>query len=285
MVEQIRRSKALQLGGLLGPAGLWIGLFFIAPLLIIVAYSFATRGEAGRVDWTLTANNYLTLLTSSDLLRIFLRSFGYAVLTTILCLLIGYPMAVAMVKSPPSRRNMLVFLVMIPFWTNFIVRTYAWKVLLNNNGVINNILRGFDLAPIAIINTPTAVMIGLVYGALPFMILPLYTAIEKFDFTLMEAAADLGANLTQSFFRVMVPMTLPGIVAGSVLVFIPTVGQYVVPDILGGAKVAMLGNTLALQFGSARNWPLGSAIALIFMVMLTAAVMIYFRTVPEEERA
>lgn len=285
MVEQVRRSKVLQLGGLLGPGGLWIGLFFLLPLLIIVAYSFASRGEAGRVDWTLTPNNYITLFTSSDLLRIFLRSFGYAVLTTILCLLIGYPMAVAMVKSPPARRNMLVFLVMIPFWTNFIVRTYAWKVLLNNNGVINNILRVFDVPPIAIINTPTAVMIGLVYGALPFMILPLYTAIEKFDFTLMEAAADLGANLTQAFFRVMVPMTLPGIVSGSVLVFIPTVGQYVVPDILGGAKVAMLGNSLALQFGSARNWPLGSAIALIFMVMLTAAVMIYFRTVPEEERA
>lgn len=285
MVEQVRRSKVLQLGGLLGPAGLWIGLFFLLPLLIIVAYSFASRGEAGRVDWTLTLNNYITLFTSSDLLRIFLRSFGYGVLTTVLCLLIGYPMAVAMVKSPPARRNMLVFLVMIPFWTNFIVRTYAWKVLLNNNGVINNILRVFDVPPIAIINTPMAVMIGLVYGALPFMILPLYTAIEKFDFTLMEAAADLGANLTHAFFRVMVPMTLPGIVSGSVLVFIPTVGQYVVPDILGGAKVAMLGNSLALQFGSARNWPLGSAIALIFMVMLTAAVMIYFRTVPAEERA
>lgn len=284
MVEQVRRSKVLQLGGLLGPAGLWIGLFFLLPLVIIVAYSFASRGEAGRVDWTLTLNNYITLFTSSDLLRIFLRSFWYAALTTVLCLLIGYPMAVAMVKSPPARRNMLVFLVMIPFWTNFIVRTYAWKVLLNNNGVINNLLRLFDAPPIAIINTPTAVMIGLVYGALPFMILPLYTAIEKFDFTLMEAAADLGANLTQAFFRVMVPMTLPGIVSGSVLVFIPTVGQYVVPDILGGAKVAMLGNSLALQFGSARNWPLGSAIALIFMVMLTAAVMIYFRTVPEEER-
>jgi spermidine/putrescine transport system permease protein len=279
-VEPITRNQKRQLGGLLGPAGLWITLFFLLPLLIIAAYSFATRGEAGRVNWAFTLENYSTLFASSDLLRIFLRSFGYATLTTVLCLLIGYPMAVAMAKSPPSRRNALVFLVMIPFWTNFIVRTYAWKVLLNNNGVINNLLRAMELPPVAIINTPVAVMIGLVYGALPFMILPLYI-----DFTLMEAASDLGASLVHAFFRIMVPLTLPGIVAGSVLVFIPTVGQYVVPDILGGAKVAMLGNSLALQFGSARNWPLGSAIALIFMVMLTGAVMLYFRVVPEEERA
>ena len=147
MVELLRRHRGLQIGGLLGPAVFWLGIFFILPLLIIVAYSFASRGEAGLVDWTFSLNSYISLFTSSDLLRIFLRSFWYGIITTVVCLLIGYPMAVAMARSSPSSRGTLIFLVMIPFWTNFIVRTYAWKVLLNNNGVINNILRLFDIPP------------------------------------------------------------------------------------------------------------------------------------------
>lgn len=273
-----------RLGVLLGPAAFWLALFFLAPLAIILAYSLATRGPSGLVEWTLTLDNYVKLFTTPDFLRIFGRSLWYGVLTTIFCLLVGYPMAVAMVRSAPRRRTLLLFLVMIPFWTNFVVRTYAWKVLLNNNGVINNLLRSFDLPPLALINTPFAVMIGLIYTSLPFMILPLYTSIERFDFTLMEAAADLGAGTWNAFWRVMLPLTLPGITSGSVLVFIPTIGSYIVPDILGGAKVAMLGNTLALQFGAGRNWPFGSAIAIIFMLLLTAGVMIYFRTVPETER-
>jgi spermidine/putrescine transport system permease protein len=283
-VEALRRRPGLRLFGLISPAAFWLGLFFLAPSAIILGYSFASRGPAGIVEWRFTVDNYITLFTTPDFLLIFGRSFWYGILTTIICLLVGYPMALTIVRSNPARRTVLLFLVMIPFWTNFVVRTYAWKVLLNNNGVINNLLRSFELPPLALINTPTAVMIGLVYGGLPFMILPLYASIERFDFTLLEAAGDLGANMWQAFLRIMLPITLPGIAAGSVLVFIPTVGSYIVPDILGGAKVAMLGNSLALQFGSGRNWPFGSAIALIFMLLLTLGVVLYFRTLPEEER-
>lgn len=270
---------------LLGPAALWLGLFFLAPLAIILAYSLTTRGAGGLVEWKLTLANYVKLFTTPDFLRIFGRSLGYGLLTTLICLLVGYPMAVVMARSAPRQRTLLLFLVMIPFWTNFVVRTYAWKVLLNNNGVINNLLRSLDMPPLALINTPFAVMIGLIYTSLPFMILPLYTSIERFDFTLMEAAADLGAGTWHAFWRVMLPLTLPGVTSGSVLVFIPTIGSYIVPDILGGAKVAMLGNTLAQQFGAGRNWPFGSAISIIFMLLLTVGVLIYFRTVPETERA
>lgn len=284
MLNLIRQRRGLQVTGLLSPAGLWLALFFVIPLFIIVGYSFAERTASGLVVWNFTLDNYLKLLTTPDFVRIFLRSFWFAILTTIICLLIGYPMALVIVRSDPKWRTTLLFLVMIPFWTNFVVRTYAWKVLLNNNGVINNFLRSLELPPLGLINTPGAVMVGLVYGALPFMILPLYTAIEKFDFTLMEAASDLGANVVQAFFRVMLPITMPGVISGSVLVFIPTIGSYIVPDMLGGAKVAMLGNSLALQFGSGRNWPFGSAIALIFMFLLTAGVILYFRSIPEEER-
>ncbi|MGH2544273.1 MAG: ABC transporter permease [Ardenticatenaceae bacterium] len=284
MIESLRHRQGLRLAALLSPAALWLALFFLVPLLIILAYSFATRSATGMVLWSPTIDNYVKLLATPDFLRIFVRSFWYAILTTAICLLIGYPMALCIVRSPITWRTSLLFLVIIPFWTNFVVRTYAWKVLLNNNGVVNNLLRALELPPMALINTPTAVMIGLVYGALPFMVLPLYAALERFDFTLMEAASDLGANRLQAFARIMLPLTMPGITAGSVLVFIPTVGSYIVPDILGGAKVAMLGNTLALQFGSGRNWPFGSAIALIFMLLLTAGVVLYFRTVPDDAR-
>jgi spermidine/putrescine transport system permease protein len=180
-------------------------------------------------------------------------------------------------------RTTLLFLVMIPFWTNFLVRTYAWKFILNNNGLINTILSSIGLARIPMINTPSAVLIGLVYGSLPFMVLPLYASIEKFDYTLVEAAQDLGANYFKIFSRIFLPLTMPGIAAGCVLVFIPVVGQYVVPTILGGGKVAMLGNILAQQFGPALNWPFGSAIAVIFMLLLMIGVLIYFYFEREEE--
>jgi spermidine/putrescine transport system permease protein len=180
----------------------------------------------------------------------------------------------------------LLFLVLIPFWTNFLVRTYAWMLLLNNNGVINSFLQTIGLPRQTMLNTTGAVLTGLIYGELPFMVLPLYASLDRFDFTLLEAAYDLGANRTRAFLKVMLPLTMPGVAAGSVLVFIPTVGQFVVSDLLGGAKVDLLGNLLQRLFTRANppNWPLGSAMAIVFMFVLTIMVIFYFRATTEEDR-
>ncbi|MDM8529959.1 ABC transporter permease [Anaerolineales bacterium HSG25] len=274
---------------LLGPGGLWLTLFFIIPSLLIVAYSFLERRDGGGVIWQFSLDAYIKLFSPTggavinDFMLIFFRSFWWATLTTIICLLAGYPLAFYMSRQSRSTANILLFLVMIPFWTNFLVRTYAWKFILNNNGLINSMLQALEMPRIALINTPTAVIIGLVYGSLPFMVLPLYASMERFDFSLVEAGQDLGANYWQVFTRVYLPLTTPGVVAGCILVFIPVVGQYVVPTILGGGKVAMLGNILAQQFGPALNWPFGSAIAVVFMILLMFGIAIQFRMQREEE--
>ncbi|GAB4425293.1 MAG: ABC transporter permease [Anaerolineae bacterium] len=285
----IRRQMAY-LGTLLGPGALWLLLFFIVPSLLIVIYSFLERRSGGGVEWVFNLDAYIKLFTPTegslfvnDFVIIFLRSFWWATLTTIVCLLVGYPLAFYIAQQSPATRNAMLFLVMIPFWTNFLVRTYAWKFILNNNGLINTLLSSLGLSRVAIINTPTAVLIGLVYGSLPFMVLPLYASIEKFDYSLVEAGQDLGANYFKIFTRIFLPLTMPGVVAGCVLVFIPVVGQYVVPTILGGGKVAMLGNILAQQFGAALNWPFGAAIAVIFMLLLMVGIFIYFYFEQEEQ--
>jgi spermidine/putrescine transport system permease protein len=282
-----RRTAYLSI--LLGPGAFWIILFFIIPSLLVVIYSLLERRDGGGVLWTFSLESYIKLFSPApnsyinDFVLIFWRSFWWAILTTLVCLLIGYPLAFYIAQQKPVTRNTMLFLVMIPFWTNFLVRTYAWKFILNNNGLINTILSGLDLPRVALINTPTAVLIGLVYGSLPFMVLPLYASIEKFDYTLVEAGQDLGASYFQVFRRVFLPLTMPGVAAGCILVFIPVVGQYVVPTILGGGKVAMLGNILAQQFGAALNWPFGSAIAVIFMILLMLGILFYFYIETEEE--
>ena len=183
-------------------------------------------------------------------------------------------------------RGVLLFLILIPFWTNFLVRTYAWMLILSNNGVINSLAQSLGFERMTLLNTTGAVLLGLVYGQIPFMVLPIYASLERFDFTLMDASADLGANRRKSFFEVMLPLTMPGVAAGSVLVFIPTVGQFVVSDLLGGAKVDLLGNLLQRLFTRSNppNLPLGSAMALVFMAVLTIGVIVYFRTTTEEDR-
>ncbi len=276
------------LGILISPGLFWLLVFFIIPSILILLYSFLERREGGGVTWTFTLDAYIKLFTPTegalfnDFVLIFIRSFWWAFLTTVICLVVGYPFAFYIARQSPVIRNSMLFLVMIPFWTNFLVRTYAWKFILNNNGLINSVLDGLNLPKIALINTPLAVIIGLVYGSLPFMILPLYASIEKFDYSLVEAAQDLGANYFRVFTRVFLPLTMPGVVAGSILVFIPEVGQYVVPVILGGGKVAMLGNILAQQFGPALNWPFGSAIAVVLMVLLMIGIVYYFSIEKEE---
>jgi spermidine/putrescine transport system permease protein len=280
-----RHSGRWRVLGLLTPGTFWLVTFFLLPLVIIVLYSFQSRSPTGDIAWTWTLDNYRTLLRDPIYLSIFWRSFGLAAVTTLICLAVGYPLAYFIARQNARWRAALIFLIMIPFWTNFLVRIYAWRFLLNNTGLINTLLEGAGLPQISIINTIWAVLIGLVYGELPFMVLPIYAALERFDWTLLEAAQDLYASRRRAFLRVLLPLTMPGIVAGSVLVFVPTVGQFVVPELLGGSKVAMLGNVLERQFKSAQNAPMGSAIALVFMAILMIAIVLYFRTTREEERA
>lgn len=277
--KRLRDSQGLQALLLSSPTIFWLGLFFLLPLVMVVVVSFGQRGEFGQVvyDWTL--ENY-TRLADFLYLRIFARSVWMAVLNTGLCLLFGYPLAYFIARSPRRWRYTLLLLVLIPFWTNFLVRTYAWIVILRKTGVLNALLQGAGLVqdPLSLFPSQGAVLLGLFYGYLPFMVLPLYAAIERLDMTLVEAAQDLGANAFQSFRRVVLPLTMPGVLAGSIIVFIPSVGAYVIPELLGGAKVSMIGNVIQQQFLEVRNWPFGSAMGLGLMVLVLAATVVYMRT-------
>ncbi|MFV9505863.1 MAG: ABC transporter permease [Oscillochloridaceae bacterium umkhey_bin13] len=281
-----KRRERRALAGLLTPGLLWLTLFFALPLVIILLYSFMTNGPRGNVVWQFTLDNYIALFTRSIYVNAYVRSIVISVQTTLICLLLGYPLAVFIVRQSPRWRTILLFLVLIPFWTNFLVRIYAWQIILSNNGLINSGLSAVGLPTMTLLNTEGATLLGLVYGELPFMVLPLYAAIARFDFTLLEAAADLGANKFQAFWRVMLPMTMPGVAAGSVLVFIPTIGQFVVSELLGGAKVDYLGNLIQRLFlrSNPPNWPLGSAMAMVMMLVLLVLIMLYFRSTNEEER-
>ena len=274
---ETRKTRNLLI--LLLPATIWLLIFFIIPLIIVLVYSFLERGTYGGVTWEFTLKNYQRL--ANDLyLNIFWRSLGLASLTTLICLIIGYPLAFFIATSSTRWRNLLLFLVIIPFWTNFLVRTYAWIIILRSEGMINTILQSLNLIqePLNLLFTPFAVIVGLIYGYLPFMILPLYATIERLNFSLVEAAQDLGANQIRTFFRIILPLTLPGIIAGSILVFIPALGAFITPDILGGAKTVMVGNLIQNQFLQARDWPFGSALSMGLMVLVLIPVMIYFRS-------
>lgn len=278
VVDWIRRRSGVKLSLVLGPGAFWLLVFFLIPLGVVLAYSFASRGAYGQVIWRLTLENY-TRFFDWLYIRVFLVSVWIALLTTVICLVIGYPFAFVMARVPRRWRNALLVLVMVPFWTNFLVRTYAIMLLLRNEGLINSALRwlGIIEQPVTMLFTTFAVVLGLVYGYLPFMILPLYASIEKFDFTLVEAAQDLGANTWQVFTRVMLPLTMPGVVAGSILVFIPSVGAFVTPDLLGGGKVVMIGNLIQQQFLTVRHWPFGSAVSFVLMAVVLISTMAYFR--------
>lgn len=283
--EQQRRAR-WRLAALLTPGMLWLVFFFALPLVIILIYSVMTNGPRGNIVWQFTLGNYYDLFTRSVYVNAYLRSIWISVLTTLICLLLGYPLALFIVRQPPRWRTVLLFLVLIPFWTNFLVRIYAWQIILANNGLINSTLAGLGLPRLNLLNTEGATLLGLVYGELPFMVLPLYAALDRFDFTLMEAAADLGASRPRAFWRVMLPMTMPGVAAGAVLVFIPTIGQFVVSELLGGAKVDYIGNLIQRLFlrSNPPNWPLGSAMAMVMMLVLLALILLYFRSTTEEDR-
>lgn len=234
--------------------------------------------------WNFTVSNYLKALNPIYLKPI-VRSFWLAIVNTVICLLIGYPMAYYISRRPAEVKSVLLLLIILPFWTNFLVRTYAWMVILREGGLVNVILMksGLIEEPLKLLFTKKAVIIGLVYGYLPFMILPLYASIEKVNPALLEAAYDLGANPFQTFSRVMVPLTLPGIIAGSILVFIPTLGAFVTPDLLGGAKEMMIGNLIQNQYLKVRNWPFGSALSFMLLNIVLALLFFYIRFGNTEE--
>ncbi len=260
------------------PTLAWLlGLVFI-PLVFTVIISFASRDVYGRIVYQWTTANYSRL---SDPLYagILWRSFWLGMVTTILCLLTGYPLAYYIARSPKKNKGWLLGLVIAPYWVNLLIRAYAWILILRNSGVINTILikTGFITQPIQLLYTNGAVLLGLVYIFLPFMVLPLFATIDKMDWSLLDAANDLGAGDVRAFFHITLPITLPGIVAGSILVFIPAFGSFIIPALLGGDKTMMIGNLIENQFKSGRNWPFGSAAAVVLIILALIMVMAYSR--------
>src|ERR671916_3271658 len=280
MEERKGRGWSLGLAGLLAPVTVWLGVFFLVPLLLILAYSFGTSGVYGGITLGFNPGNYLKVIDPLYL-EIILRTFVIAFINTLLCLTLGYPLAYFIALKSGSWKNILILMVMIPFWTSLLLRAYAWVVILNGNGIANRALQflGITDEPLTLIFTPQAVMMGMVYSYLPFMILPLYAALEKFDVRLKEAAQDLGASRWHTFWRVTFPLSLPGVIAGSILVFIPSAGEFVIPNLLGGARTVMIGNLIQQQFLQARDWAFGSALAVMLAVLLVGAIMFYVRRV------
>jgi spermidine/putrescine transport system permease protein len=253
---------------LLSPLVLWAAVFVVAPAVIMLVYSFARRGTLGGVVLDFTLESYAAVF-DPVYLQIVIRSIGYAAITTGICLAAGYPVAYLIGRADPRWRNLLLMAVMVPFWTSFLIRTYAWVTILKSEGLLNSLLVQLELIaePLEMLYTPGAVVLGLVYTFLPFMILPIYSSVEKLDGALIEAALDLGAGPVRAFSRVIVPLTSPGIAAGILLVFVPALGIYAVNDILGGGRVDMIGNIIENQFkGNARNWPFGAALGTTLLV-------------------
>ena len=256
----------------------WLIFFVLIPNLLVLTVSFLTRDGSDFYALPFTLDNYANLFNPLYA-QVVWNSLYMSGIATIICLLIGYPFAFMVSKINPKYRPFLLFLVVLPFWTNSLIRIYGMKVFLGVKGVLNTMLMDMGILsePIRILNTEIAVIIGLVYLLLPFMILPLYSAIEKLDGRLLEAARDLGANAVQRFFRVILPLTMPGIVAGCLLVLLPAMGMFYVADLLGGAKVLLVGNVIKSEFLISRNWPFGSAISIGLTILMALLIFVYYR--------
>jgi spermidine/putrescine transport system permease protein len=261
---------------LIAPMLAWLALFVLAPLGILIAYSFASRGNLGAVEFGFSWDNYVRVF-DPIYLKILGRSVAYAALTTALCVAIGYPVGWYIARQRPVVRDRLLLLVMIPFWTSFLVRTYAWIAILKSEGLLNGLLLASGAVPrifpepLELLYTPTAVVIGLVYAYLPFMILPVYGSAEKLDNALVEAAHDLGAGPLRAFSSVIIPLTWPGIAAGMLLVFVPAIGMFAITDLMGGARVSMIGNVIQNQFTKALNFPFGAALGVVFTLLFVVS--------------
>jgi spermidine/putrescine transport system permease protein len=279
------RRQSVILGALLAPVTLFLGVFFVLPLLIIAVFSVLTPGLYGGVEWAFYHWNYGRIFGWADgimevyepiYLRILLRSLTFAALTVIVTLILCYPVAFWVSRLPGRWRLVFLFLITLPFFSSLIVRLYAWLLLLKPTGLFNAVLLELGLIgqPIEILYTPTAVVLGMVYVMIPFMFLPLYASVDNLDRAQVEASMDLGANRVQTFVKVILPQTLPGIIGGAVIVFIPSVGNFIVPDVLGGAKGLMVGNLVEQQFLSSRNWPFGSALSMLIMAVVLIVLLV-----------
>ncbi|UUM31764.1 spermidine/putrescine ABC transporter permease PotB [Vibrio japonicus] len=256
----------------------WLTLFVLVPNLMIIGTSFLTRDEANLIELTFTFDNYLRLLDPLYA-KVLIHSFYMAIVATVLCLVIGYPFAYIVAKMPRKWQPIMLFLVIVPFWTNSLIRTYGLKIVLGTQGILNKSLMAMEIIdkPIRLMYTETAVMIGLVYILLPFMILPLYSAIEKLDHTYVEAAKDLGANKFQIFTKVTLPLTMPGIIGGCLLVLLPALGMFYISDLLGGAKNLLIGNVIKSQVLNARDWPFGAATSIALTIAMAIMLYAYYR--------
>jgi spermidine/putrescine transport system permease protein len=263
------------------PPTLFLLLFFVAPSLIMIVASFRFPGEYGGLSplveqgrWQLTLETYRFFFSDFIYVEIFIKSFGVALATTLICILLAYPLAWLIARSPKRHQDVMVLLAVLPFASNFLIRVYAWMIILGPQAAVaralNSLLAAFGLEPVTLLFSPFAVLVGMVYVHLPFMILPLYTNLAKHDPALLDAAQDLGANAWQRFWKVTWPLSLPGIYAGSVLVFIPVLGMFAIPDILGGTRDILIGNLIKEQFLGTRDWPFGATLSLMLTLVVLA---------------
>ncbi|ETD88971.1 ABC transporter permease [Rhodobacter capsulatus] len=282
---------------LVTPALIVLAAAAIAPLVLVLIYSFLTPGDYGNVVWRFSLDGWQKVVVERDIfddslhlaeahLTIFWRSVSLSLVTTVLSFFAGFPTAWFIATRPANQRAAWLFLITLPFWTNLLIRTFAINQIIRNEGLLNTILLNLGVisTPLQMTYTEGALLIGMVYVYLPLMVLPLYAALERFDIRLLEAAYDLYASRWQVLTRVVLPIARPGIVAGSILVFVPCLGAYVTPRILGGGKLMMLGNFIELQFGQGRNWPLGAALSIVLLVIVMAALLIYVRAINGEKR-
>lgn len=276
----MRRGKLLVL-----PAMGWLGLFFALPLLIVVVVSFASRTAYGQVVFQWNLENYLRFLEPLYL-KIFAFTLGTAFVATLWTFAMGYPVAYTIAMILPKKWQQAgIILVMIPFWINFLIRSYSWVIILRAQGLVNTFLLhfGFIEKPLGLLYNNTAVLLGMVYGLLPFMVLPIYVSLEQMDKRLLEAASDLGASPFTAFRKITLPLTLPGVAAGSILVFISSLGMFVVPDIMGGAKSSLMGNVIQNQFLAARDWPFGSALSIILALLSLVMIILYYKALEAQK--
>lgn len=254
----------------------WMGAFFLLPLILVIAVSFMTRGQYGDIRFSMTGANYLRLIDPMYL-KIFINSIIISLLTTAACLLMGYPFAYIISRMNKKIRPYLMMLIILPFWTNSLVRTYAWIILLRTEGLINTYLINFGIikVPLKLLYNNGAVLIGMVYIMFPFMVMPIYTSVEKLDRNLLEAASDLYASKMRAFLNITWPLTKPGVMAGCLLVFVPTLGLFFIPDLMGGSKIILISNLIKNQFLTARDWPFGTAISAALMAIMLLIIFVY----------
>jgi spermidine/putrescine transport system permease protein len=271
--QNYRRAPGLFAWLVLAPLLAWLVLFVVAPTVMLVAVSFAERDALGRIVWTFTTENYVRAFDWLWL-KVLLVSVWYAFLTTVICMAVGYPVAYTIGRAPPRWRSLLLMLVMVPFWTSFLIRTYAWITILSKEGLVNSLLlnAGFISQPVALLYTPFAIVLGLVYNFLPFMILPIYTSVEKLDNAMIEAAYDLGAGPLRAFSQVIIPLTRPGIAAGAMLVFVPSIAMFAITTLMGGGTNPTIGEVIFKQFTSGRNQPFGATLGTLLLLIFILAL-------------